>query len=321
MANLPESREGSVEERKRDDTDRVRQLVSRITVVPLSDIDEPIRLGQIYIGNTTRPRLLRMVVKFVESKEKIMRNVYGLNDGMPFEQRIYINNDNTPQEREKYKALKEEMIVCKDNGERDLVIRNLKIVHRKNRIADHPNSHTRLIENTINNTCTNVDVLIVNTPISHAQIDVHTHVNSPLNIHAQVHAPSDVDILTHVNTPVNFRAQIDVDVHTQYHDDKCVMLYSNIDSFLNKISEFLTLIDKRKPKIIALTEIIAKNKHDFHLAEYELPGYDPFVNKDPKRGVAIYNIKPLNAKEVMMDDSIFNESVFCCFNEAMTNLC
>ena len=103
------------------------------------------------------------------------------------------------------------MIVRKDNGERDLVIRNLKIVHRNNRNADHPNWQTRLIENTINNICTNVDVLIVNTPVAHAHIDVHTHVNSPLNIHA----PIDVDILTHVNTPVNVRAQIDVDVHTQ----------------------------------------------------------------------------------------------------------
>ena len=73
VANLPESRERSVEERKRDDTDRVRQLVSKITDVPLGDIDEPIRLGLIYIGNNARPRLLRMVVKSVESKEKIMR--------------------------------------------------------------------------------------------------------------------------------------------------------------------------------------------------------------------------------------------------------
>ena len=87
--------------------------------------------------------------------------------------------------------------------------------------------------------------------------------------------------------PFNVRAQIDVDVHTRYHDEKCIMLYSNVDSFLNKRSEFLALIDKRKPKIIALREIIAKNKQDFHLAEYELPGYNLFVNKDPKRGVAI----------------------------------
>ena len=149
-------------------------------------------------------------------------------------------------------------------------------------------------------------MLIVNTPVAHAQIDVHTHVNSPLNIHAQVHAPIDADILTHVNTPVNVRAQIDVDVHTQYHDEKCIMLYSNVNSFLNKRSAFFTLIDQRKPQIIALTEIIAKNKQDFHLAEYELPGYDLFVNKDPKRGVAIYTIKHLNAKEVMIDDSIFD---------------
>ena len=59
-------------------------------------------------------------------------------------------------------------------------------------------------------------MLIVISPVAHAQIDVHTRVNLPLNMHAQVHAPIDVDILPHVNTPVNVRAPIDVDVHTQY---------------------------------------------------------------------------------------------------------
>ena len=41
IANLPESTEETLEERKREDRDRVRVLVSKIADVPGADIDEP----------------------------------------------------------------------------------------------------------------------------------------------------------------------------------------------------------------------------------------------------------------------------------------
>ena len=51
---------------------------------------------------------------------------------IPFENRVYINNDSTPREREMYRKLKTEMARRLDEGERDLVIRNLQIVKRRN---------------------------------------------------------------------------------------------------------------------------------------------------------------------------------------------
>ena len=51
-----------------------------------------------------------------------------------------------------------------------------------------------------------------------------------------------------------------------------------MDSFLNKISEFFTLIAHRKPFIIALTAILSKNQSDFNPVEYEILGYNMFVN-------------------------------------------
>ena len=133
VVNLPESLERTPEERKREDEERVRELIGKVTDVPRGEIGDPIRLGPIRIGQNPRPRLLRMVVRTEEAKNKIMRNVYALNEGVPFDKRVYINHDNTPHEREKYRELKTEMQRRMENGERDLVIRNMKITKRQNR--------------------------------------------------------------------------------------------------------------------------------------------------------------------------------------------
>ena len=74
-----------------------------------------------------------MVIRSEESKSEIIRNVYRLNDGIEFENRVYINNDSTPRERTKYRELKVELLRRVAEGETDLVIRNLQIVKRKAR--------------------------------------------------------------------------------------------------------------------------------------------------------------------------------------------
>ena len=95
-------------------------------------------------------------------------------------------------------------------------------------------------------------------------------------------------------------------------------MYTNVDNvFLNKRSEFLTVIKERKPKIITLTEIKAKNQSNVNLPEYSVPGYDLFVNRVPKRGVAIYTSKSVNAAECEeLNGSVFQESVWCNFTSA-----
>ena len=102
----------------------------------------------------------------------------------------------------------------------------------------------------------------------------------PHRLNVEVTAQVEV-VQAHVDAEAQF------DVHAQFDIDGCSFMYTNIDSYLNKRSEFLSIVDKRKPKIIALTEILAKNHKCIHLPEHELPGYDMFVNKNPKRGVFI----------------------------------
>ena len=117
VVNLPESNERTVEERKRDDIERVRQLVDKIADVPGDEIGEPTRLGQMQIGQNSRPRIIRVVIKTVDGKEKIMRNVYALNEGVAL------------------------MAQRTENGERDLVIRNMKIIKRQRYGQEADNTH------------------------------------------------------------------------------------------------------------------------------------------------------------------------------------
>lgn len=137
VVNLPESGKDSAEERKQEDRDRVRQLVSRtVDDVDSTELDNPIRLGPIKIGQNARPRLLRMTVQNVETKKKILKNVAKLNRNVPFEKRVFINDDSTPKERERIKELRAEMQVRKENGEQ-----NLMINYREGKIMTRPEGH------------------------------------------------------------------------------------------------------------------------------------------------------------------------------------
>ena len=86
----------------------------------------------------------------------------------------------------------------------------------------------------------------------------------------------------------------DVDID----DSVFSFMYTNVDNgMLNKKDELYERIKALKPKIIALTERIPKNCKDVDEKEYYISQYDTFLNKQPKRGVAIYTDKALNAEE------------------------
>jgi hypothetical protein len=87
-----------------------------------------------------------------------------------------------------------------------------------------------------------------------------------------------------------------------------------VDGFLNKKDEFNTRVEDYKPKIIALTEIKPKNALNFIESEYNIAGYDMFLNKNHKRGVALYVDSKLNAHECDDNDlnsTAFQECVWC----------
>ena len=92
-------------------------------------------------------------------------------------------------------------------------------------------------------------------------------------------------------------------------NDSMRVLYSNVDSFF----EILIRITKEKPDIIGLTEIRAKNeRYAAKDVEYEIPHYDMFLNEEPKRGIAMYFAKELNAQLcVEFADNKFQEQLWC----------
>ena len=47
VSNLPESMVGTVEERRREDSEKVKHLVTKITNIEVGDLRDPIRLGPI----------------------------------------------------------------------------------------------------------------------------------------------------------------------------------------------------------------------------------------------------------------------------------
>ena len=109
---------------------KVEDLIEKICP-ELEDkkVQEPVRLGKLG-GN--RPRLLRVKMKSVQAKKEILRNAPKVNkDVKDPKDKIFINPDYTPAEREKQKELRAELKRLRDSGQLDWKIRGEKLVRGK----------------------------------------------------------------------------------------------------------------------------------------------------------------------------------------------
>ena len=101
--------------------------------------------------------------------------------------------------------------------------------------------------------------------------------------------------------------------------DSITVLYSNVDSFLNKKCELLCRVDELKPSIICLTEILSRHKcsgnnnNNLTDSELQIEGYSLFRNENPFRGVVIFTENSLNARQRDLGKTDFQESVWCEF--------
>ena len=89
-------------------------------------------------------------------------------------------------------------------------------------------------------------------------------------------------------------------------------LYTNTDVLNNKLEEIMTFVDTRNIKIIAITEILPKNRgNDVEFKpDYVIPGFVCLTNYEG-RGVALFireNIDYVHLKEY---DEIFSPSIVC----------
>lgn len=125
VVNLKESTKKSEEGREREDTKSVKMLLGKLVNIKDGDLKEaPVRLGDKGI----KPRVLKVVLKNENMKREILKKAPSLNVDVPFEKRIYINQDYTKRQREAHKVLREELKVRIKNGETNLGIRGGKIV-------------------------------------------------------------------------------------------------------------------------------------------------------------------------------------------------
>ena len=119
MVNLNESDKRVNEDRKKDDLNKVKDVLEKIAPGSIQLISNPTRLGQF---TDKKSRLLKINVGSVENKFHILKNANRLNEGIAIKNKIYINADLTIKERKQQKVLRDELKLQKDAGEIDLRI-------------------------------------------------------------------------------------------------------------------------------------------------------------------------------------------------------
>ena len=97
-------------------------------------------------------------------------------------------------------------------------------------------------------------------------------------------------------------------------NDGIKVLYSNLDSMPNKRDEIIARINVINPHILCFTETIPKNIKYYNEADYIIPNYERFYNKEHKHGVAIYFHSSMKAQECNdFNEFLFQESLWCSF--------
>ena len=123
VSGFPEKDQGPVEERKKWDRSKVEDLVKRLCNFNGEVISSINRIGK---ANSSKPRLLRVVCRDVDTKYSLIRNAKNLRQ-LPDFNRIFLNPDLTPIQQNESKYLREELKTRRNRGE-DVKIHRGKIV-------------------------------------------------------------------------------------------------------------------------------------------------------------------------------------------------
>ena len=137
VCNLEESSKKAIDDRKKDDLERVMPILNKVAKIEENDLESmPVRIGK--VGN--KPRMLRLALK----SEAMVRHIHkrareNSNLINPEEtdnkKKIYINRDYTEQDREMRKLARRQY-----NNERELDEANNQYVsNSKQRKIDNPN--------------------------------------------------------------------------------------------------------------------------------------------------------------------------------------
>ena len=132
--NIKESTEE--EEEGMDDNERVTSILRQIVEIETPEIDSIVRLGNKNGKDgkpREKPRLVKVTFKSEEKKREVMKKAPSLNKGVQEQaKKIYINNDETDQERKAGYELRQKLKQKRqDTGDQSWVIRNGEIVQKK----------------------------------------------------------------------------------------------------------------------------------------------------------------------------------------------
>ena len=122
LYNVPEKLEGT------NDKEVVENLILEELGVREAKVEEITRLGT---GNEPRPILLKL--NDAQTQRKVLNKAKLLRDA----RNIYIAPDKTIKEREKYRDLQKELRERKERSQTDLIIRDGKIVKRRDGTKGH----------------------------------------------------------------------------------------------------------------------------------------------------------------------------------------
>ena len=125
VSGLPEPSSGSLQERKDDDKDTVRDIVTELGLSPMN-ISDTQRIGKI---DSKKPRLLCVTCADKSSKFDLLRSAKELRNSEKYKH-CFINPDMTYAEREKNRKLRSEVKEKRQQG-LDVIIRNGKVVLRR----------------------------------------------------------------------------------------------------------------------------------------------------------------------------------------------
>ena len=124
VSGLPESPQGSVQDRKNADGEKVRKLANSIGVnLNLNDVT---RIGR---GNSSGTRLLRVKCGSVSEKLALLKAAKSLRS-QSSSKGIYINPDQTFTQRTINKKLRAELKQRREAGENDVIIHRGRVINK-----------------------------------------------------------------------------------------------------------------------------------------------------------------------------------------------
>lgn len=131
ISGLPESSALS-DNFEQDDEELCQTMLQKLNILETDGIRIH-RIGK--IGQTKRPRLLKVKCKNIEQKITILRKGRELRDHQQYKN-VYINPDRTYLQRAMHQSLREELKQRRDKGE-DVIIFRDRVVQRRNESKRH----------------------------------------------------------------------------------------------------------------------------------------------------------------------------------------